>query len=433
MKRDLKMASLLLALTMLPVQSLPAGADVTPNPVISRNCPAWAGSNPATATAGNDDYYFSFWSGSAPDYLAYDLSGVPEEERQVIDAVWYNTSSYDTIGMYISRNMQASDYTVEVNAAPGGDYPEDGWVVVETVEGNTLSSRQHIVDFAGYNWIRLHVTGADGKEGGNVSMNFDVHDVSQGVTDSWLFLGDSITYGGMNNCYGTGFATYINQLDSRYFPVQENGGIGGITSTDGVNNIDRWLSTSPATYVSIAYGTNDAWGNQTGAEKYYENTVTMIHKILDAGKIPVLPKIPHATEAGVADYLDDYNAMIDRIWEEYPEVIPGPDFDAFFEEHPELLSQDGVHPASEGYEEMRRVWAEEMYARVYSSGTELPERKQGDVNADGSVDAADVVMLQDYLLCRGSLTDPAAAELYRDGVINVADLALLKREVRAGK
>lgn len=97
------------------------------------------------------------------DYLAYDLSGVPEAQRQVIDAVWYNTSAYDTIGMYSNRNMEPSDYTIEVNAAQGGDYPEDGWEIVETVTGNTLSSRQHLVDFAGYNWIRLHITGVDGK------------------------------------------------------------------------------------------------------------------------------------------------------------------------------------------------------------------------------------------------------------------------------
>ena len=227
--------------TALPVMSASA---VTPNPVISRNVPAYSGTNPATATAGNDEHYFSFWQGAAPDdYLAYDLSGVPEAQRQVIDAVWYNTSAYDVIGMYVNRNMEPSDYTIEVNAAPGGDYPADGWEVVETVTGNTLSSRQHVVDFAGYNWIRIHVTGVDEKDSGNCMINFDIHNVSDGVSDSWLFLGDSITAGGMNNCYGTGFATYLNRLDAQYFPVQENGGIGGITSTDGVENIDRWLST----------------------------------------------------------------------------------------------------------------------------------------------------------------------------------------------
>ena len=56
-----------------------AFADVTPNPVISRGCPAYSGANPATASAANDEHYFSFWTGTAPDYLAYDLSGLKEQ------------------------------------------------------------------------------------------------------------------------------------------------------------------------------------------------------------------------------------------------------------------------------------------------------------------------------------------------------------------
>ncbi|MBR1554161.1 MAG: lysophospholipase, partial [Oscillospiraceae bacterium] len=402
-------------------------AAVKPNLVISRNCPAYSGTNPATATAGNDDYYYSFWQGVAPDdYLAYDLSGVPEENRRIIDAVWYNTSAYDVIGLYINRNQEPSDYTIEVNAADGGDYPEDGWEIVETVTGNTLSSRQHIVNFEGYNWIRLHITGVDEKTEGNCMVNFDIHDVSDGVTDSWIFYGDSITAGGMNNCFGTGFATYINRLDSRYFPIQENGGIGGITSTDGLNNIDRWLSVFAGKYVSIAYGTNDAWGNQTGAQKYYENTVAMIQKVLDAGKIPVLPKIPHAEEAGIANYLDDYNAMIDKIYEEIPEVVKGPDFDAIMREHPEYLSSDGVHPNSEGYEEMRRIWAETMYQNVYTADSGSTSVK-GDVNQDGECTVADVIKLQKYLLGRDKLTDWKSADLTGDNLINIYDFIALKK------
>lgn len=419
--------------------ALTASAAVTPDPVISRNCPAYSGSDPATATAANDEHYFTFWSGSAPDYIAYDLSGVPEENRQVIDAVWYNTSSYDVLGLYVMRNMQPSDYTVEVNAAPGGTYPEDGWEVVETVRDCTYSSRQHIVDFAGYNWIRLSITGADGKEGGNVTLNFDVHDVSEGVSDSWMFYGDSITFGGMNNCYGTGFATHVHSLDEAYFPIQENGGIGGITSKDGKENIDRWLSDCKAHFVSIAYGTNDAWGNQTGAAGYYENTVYMIKQILAAGKIPVLPTIPHSTNPDVANYLDDYNDMVRKIYEDYPEVIPGPDFDAFFAENPDMLSGDGVHPNDIGYAEMRRIWAETMYERVYTAedtpqpGTEPdPEALAGDVNGDGAVNLADVVLLQKYLLGQAELGKPELAELCEDGATDVYDLALLKHLVSIG-
>lgn len=389
-------AALISAAAMSSACSLYASAEVTPDPVISRNVPAYSEGNPDAAKNANDEHYFSFCFLQTPDCIAYDLSSVPEEQRRQVIAVWYNASSYDAIGSYISRNMEPSDYTVEVNSAPGGEYPSDGWEIAVTVKGNTLSSRQHLIDMEGCNWIRLNISAADGEPGKQASVNFDVHSVSDGVSDSWLFLGDSITAGGMNNCYGTGFATFINQLDSRYFPIQENGGIGGITAKDGRENIDRWLANSPAHFVSIAYGTNDSWGGQFPPEVYYENTKYMIDAVLTLGKVPVLPKIPYSTNTDVLSHLEDMNAVIDRLWEEYGDkLVHGPDFYAYFSEHPDNLS-DGVHPDSEGYEAMRKLWAETMYENVYkaqaqpSTGTE-PLR--GDANCDGQLNMADAVYI----------------------------------------
>lgn len=382
-----------------------AFAVTTPNPVISRGVPAYSEANPATASAGNDEHYFSFWFGTTPDYLAYDLSGVPEDQRKSVIAVWYNTSAYDNIGMYANRNMEPSDYTIEVNAAPGGTFPKDGWKIVDTVSDNMHGSRQHLVNFEGYNWIRMNIAKADGEAGKQASINFDIHNVSDGVSDSWIFFGDSITAGGMNNCYGTGFATYINRLDDRFFPIQENGGIGGIKSIDGKEHIDEWLAISPAKFVSIAYGTNDAWGNPNAVEEYYSNTKYMIDAVLAAGKVPVLPKIPGSTNKDVGDNVPLYNAKIDQLYEEYgSKLVQGPDFGEFFIKNPDLLSQDGVHPSSEGYEEMRRVWAETMYKNVYSS--ETPEATQpaepktphyGDANLDGKVTLGDALAVLQYV------------------------------------
>ncbi len=55
---------------------------------------------------------------------------------------------------------------------------------------------------------------------------------------------------------------------------------------------------------------------------------------------------------------------------------------------------------------------------------------KGDVNADGICDLADVITLQRYLLHDGTTLDLwVNADLYRDGVIDVFDLAMLKREL----
>lgn len=51
----------------------------------------------------------------------------------------------------------------------------------------------------------------------------------------------------------------------------------------------------------------------------------------------------------------------------------------------------------------------------------------GDVNADGTFDLTDIVMMQKYLLRAGGLTDWKAGDLHEDGVIDVFDLAKMKR------
>ncbi len=123
--------------------------------------------------------------------------------REKVIAVWYNLSTYDNIGSYVSKNAEPVDYTIEVNAALGGSYPSSGWETVQTVTGNDYSSRQHVIDMVGYNWIRMKV---DKVNGNGVTLNLDIHDVSKGISDSWIFFGDSITAGGMVNAYGTGYA-----------------------------------------------------------------------------------------------------------------------------------------------------------------------------------------------------------------------------------
>ena len=363
------LALCLLLTLLLPVcasaeEAAPAADTIVPCPVISRRAPAFARVNNWSARSGNDDYYSGAWSGKAPDWLAYDLSGVPEENRQTVAAVWYSPGTWDQLGQWASRARTPTDYAIELNAAPGGECPEEGWTAAVTVTGNVRGARMHVLDMAGCNWIRLRVTAAEGKADGACDVNFDVHDLSGGGNDTWLFLGDSITAGAMGNSYGTGFAAYVNRMRPAYFPLQINGGIGGLTSRDGRAHIGEWLADFPGRYVVIAYGTNDAWGN-IGAARYSENTAAMVEAVIAAGKIPVVPKIPYAAEPGVLRNLADYNAQVDRIYARYPEVIPGPDFGAVLREHPEYLGPDGVHPSSAGYENMRRIWAQTMAERVY--------------------------------------------------------------------
>ena len=61
--------------------------------------------------------------------------------------------------------------------------------------------------------------------------------------------------------------------------------------------------------------------------------------------------------------------------------------------------------------------------------TEPIQTVSGDVNADGAVTLADLVMLQRYLLGVGELTDWTAGDLCADGCINGLDLALMRQRL----
>ena len=56
---------------------------------------------------------------------------------------------------------------------------------------------------------------------------------------------------------------------------------------------------------------------------------------------------------------------------------------------------------------------------------------EGDVNADGKFDIADVITLQKWILAVSDvkIDDWKAADLYEDNKINVLDLCIMKREL----
>ena len=64
-------------------------------------------------------------------------------------------------------------------------------------------------------------------------------------------------------------------------------------------------------------------------------------------------------------------------------------------------------------------------------GGTSPEILLGDINQDGNVNTADVVLLQKYLIQKATLTKAqgTAANYQKDAVIDVLDLLALKRDV----
>jgi lysophospholipase L1-like esterase len=359
-----------------------------PMEIISNGAPAYSDSNCVfgrLASAANDGAYADAWrscstpSAKKPAWVAYDLSGVPAEKKEKVLLVWYNedTSAYDhtliTAKPDPGYNIPGA-YTVDVNAADGGKPPATGWITAATVGKNSLHSRQHVFSMKGANWVRLSAIESDGTvDNMNVSFNMDVYDASKGTDDDWIMIGDSITQMSMHHNplaskYGSGtFAEMIKDKKPLYFPVQENGGTGYMQSTDGAKHINEWLAMFPGKYVTLNYGTNDAW-NGMPPEEFYGNYKIMVEAVLAAGKVPLVPTIPWSSKIEQIQKNGlELNKQIQRIYKEYPAVIKGPDFWELYKKQPELLSLDGVHPAwPEGLFMYRKAWAESALAKVYN-------------------------------------------------------------------
>ncbi|HEU5230061.1 MAG TPA: SGNH/GDSL hydrolase family protein [Ktedonobacteraceae bacterium] len=343
--------------------------------LISRNVPAFASSDPYPAAQANDGSYDTDWrSQGVPAWLAYDLSKVPVARRGKVLVIWYNQSyDYDhTVNGDLAYNLP-ENYTLDVNAAPGGGNPPDGgWKTLVTVKDNHYHSRQHLIDMSGYNWLRIYVTASDGaSENYDASINMDVFDARSALTDDWIFFGDSITAGAMAQyTIGgvTAFAQLINAKVPTHFPVQEGGGIGYLTSADGLQHLKGWLQMFPGKYVGLSYGTNDANGC-VDPQKYYNNYVGMVQIILAAGKIPMIPHLPWGRTSNIQQCGPALNAQIDRLYKTFPQIIRGPDLWAFFQQHQTLISNDNIHPTDEGMGQYRLQWANTMLKEVYKVGS----------------------------------------------------------------
>lgn len=357
-------------------------------PIISRGMPAFASSNiqpNALATYANDNNYrTTYRSYGLPAWVAYDLSAVPRAHRQRVLAVYYNSSyAYDTINGPHYNNLRA--YAIEGNAAKGrGPAPQDNWVPLVSVQGNTLHSRQHIFSLKGFNWVRILITWSDGSpENYDAAFNqFDIYDLHQfkQPPDDWIFYGDSITADGMVTYPDDGtpsFAELVHRAQPWRWPVVENGGEPFDRSAEGVARIlgssslpggKPYLSLFPGRYVVLSYGMNDASSDASArdvASTYYANMSALVRAVIARRKVPVIPTINFTNVPAQNAKIRALNGTIDQLYRRYPQIVKGPDFWKFFKRHPTLIRSNDIHPTESGYAQMRRLWARAMLREVY--------------------------------------------------------------------
>jgi lysophospholipase L1-like esterase len=314
-------------------------------------------------------------SAAAPASVALEVPGNPTRLLAVWkDAGWNQYNS----------NLEGAplDYQLEVSG-DSTDGSDGTWAEVARVTGNPVNNRGHSFGFSGKHWLRFVVTAAPPNSTG-VNMQpgvfldeisvYDLSSTPSGLApDSWFFFGDSITQLAYRRDIGAANmfdAQVAAETSQAFFPAMVNGGVGGDNMDNALARVDRALELNPDfKYFAIAFGTNDAWGNQDPTARGYEGKLRqLIGKIEDAGRVPVLARIPSSTrmENGMAAFstLPAFNAVVDALQAELG-LPKGPDMFQVIADTPASLGDDGVHPVAAGYVAMNRAWAQAV-APLYS-------------------------------------------------------------------
>lgn len=339
---------------------------IASNPVVSRGRPVegWSPrmfSRPGSVVDGDRS---TVWNAGKPTpdrpaWLAIDVGPGP---RRVL-LVWSAAGSF---------NYDETDYgspgAYRIETSADSDDGKDGtWTTVADVHAVSTHGGAHAFEFAGRRWVKFVVTRAPAESPNGVQIDrIDVHDISAGASDTWFFMGDSITAFALGSSVpkGAGFASDVQRRHPGHYPAVINGGVGGDRSDDGVKHIDAWLRGNPdARFWAIGYGSNDSAGDSADTERFRQNLQTIIDRIRAAGHVPILARIPYATD-GQHSTIPRFNAVVDDLRRKN-NLPPGPDLYAYFRAHSDQL-RDGLHPDQKGIEAMNRLWAqavEPLYSR----------------------------------------------------------------------
>lgn len=329
----------------------PRGGPLRPARLLSRGVQV-AASRPGAGVLVDGVYRGDAWAGgvpspAAPAWVALRIGRGPT--RVLLS--WTSSHNHD----YREQQYGAPvDYRIETSA-DSRDGRDGTWRTEVEVRGNPVRSRAHALDFAGRRWVRLVVTGLSPSvnQWGLFLDEIDVHDLSLGGDDVWVFLGDSIGAGVFDRApaHRPSFADAIARAHPGYQPAMIDAGFCRARTWEVAERIDEVLALNPdAKVFAIVLGANDG-----DLPRLRAGLERIVERVRAAGRIPVVARIPFQTRYGY-DWVAQKNAVLDAVVAEQG-LLPGPDLYAWFRDRPERLA-DGLHPDAEGSVAMSRLWAE---------------------------------------------------------------------------
>ena len=335
---------------------------ITPNKLVSGGLPAHTGS---TTTDYLTDGYLTNWKNSNAKEIALNVEAGPSKLlinwESFGDCAWATdfTSGCGHTGVALS-NFKI------LTSANSTDGTDGDWEVAATIENNPVMARGVTIDFAGKSWFKFVSEGEVGQ-----ILEIEAFDMSKGGTDTWFFMGTSISQMGIKQQdTDSTTAQLIHAHFPEYTPAMLRGGIGCINSTEVVEHLSEYLEyAGNVKFWAIEMGTNDAWGGgDWNLNNYVNNMQTIIDSAKAHGITPVIARII-ATDSAKAGWQINpaYLEAVDKLVKDN-DLPQGPDFYGYFKEHPELIGSDGVHPnANGGGQAMHHLWAEAL-APLYAAG-----------------------------------------------------------------
>ena len=276
-----------------------------PDPLISRGKPVFATSLARFAhpEAIDDGVYNTFagtWSAGlpSPSQPAIVAIRVGAGARRVM-AEWSAGGNYNYTD---TEYGSPGSYRIETSGDSKDGF--DGtWALVATNPHCTVRTQAHVFEFAGKSWVRMVVTDPPPKSPNSVQLdeNRGVRRVRRG--ERLLVLLRRQHHGARlqpdNTHVPAEFRGARAREAPRYFPAVINGGIGGDRAQDAAARLDGWLALNPDMHFwAIAFGTNDAAGNNQDTSSFRQHLSTVIARVQAAGHVPILAKIPYASDGG---------------------------------------------------------------------------------------------------------------------------------------
>ena len=236
----------------------------------------------------------------------------------------------------------------------------------------------------------------------------------------------------------------------------------------GIYNFIDWLMEEyPADVVMLQIGTNDILSSYEleGMGDRLELLVDSVLNYIPEDGMLFLATIPYM-DADVTIYTDAYTVEeMDKAVDDYNAQVKALAEKKIAEGKPVTLSDnnavltkadlaDGVHPSEEGYAKLGAHWYEMLKPYLdnalgnadvqpteetteFTEPEPIPTETETiciepvpyDLDFDEKVGVSDIIILQKYLMKKGTLSNWTDADLNGDNVINVIDLALLKQMV----